>query len=85
VFSGIVRVVTYLPGYGNTVIVEHGNGYYTVYAHLAEIYVHKGAAVETNKVIGTVGDSGSLAGAKLQFGIYGGNKTYNPEKWLRKN
>lgn len=85
VFSGIVRVVTYLPGYGNTVIVEHGKGYYTVYAHLAEIYVHKGAVVETNKVIGTVGDSGSLAGAKLQFGIYGGNKTYNPEKWLRKN
>lgn len=85
VFSGVVRIITYLPGYGNTIIVEHGNGYYTVYAHLAEIYVHKGSVVQTNAVIATVGDSGSLAGAKLQFGIYGGKSIYNPEKWLRKN
>jgi len=82
VFSGVVRMITYLPGYGNTVIIDHGKGYYTVYSHLAEIYVQKNSPVETNQVIATVGDSGSLAGAKLQFGIYGGRHTYNPEKWL---
>lgn len=83
VFKGVVRVITYLPGYGNTVIVDHGNGYYTVYSHLDEIYVQKNSSVRTNQVIATVGDSGSLAGAKLQFGIYGKQKVYNPEKWLR--
>jgi len=85
VFKGLVRVITYLPGYGNTVIVDHGKGFYTVYSHLDEIYVDKGDGVDTGQVIATVGDSGSLAGARLQFGIYGGHKTYNPEKWLRKN
>ncbi len=83
VFKGVVRVITYLPGYGNTVIVDHGSGYYTVYSHLDEIYVQKNSSVHTNQVIATVGDSGSLAGAKLQFGIYGKQKVYNPEKWLR--
>ncbi len=85
VFKGLVRVITYLPGYGNTVIVDHGKGFYTVYSHLDEIYVDKGQGVDTGQVIATVGDSGSLAGARLQFGIYGGRKTYNPEKWLRRN
>lgn len=83
VFKGIVRVITYLPGYGNTLIIDHGKGYYTVYSHLDEIYVQKDEGVRTNQVIATVGDSGSLAGTKLQFGIYGKQKTYNPETWLR--
>ncbi|HHJ53255.1 MAG TPA: hypothetical protein ENJ89_08695 [Caldithrix abyssi] len=82
VFKGVVRIITYLPGYGNTIIVDHGKGYYTVYSHLDEIYVEKGEAVSAGQIIATVGDSGSLEGAKLQFGIYGGKKTYNPEKWL---
>ncbi len=85
VFGGVVRIITYLPGYGNTVIIDHGKGYYTVYSHLAEIYVHKDTVVETSQVIATVGDSGSLAGAKLQFGIYGGQNTYDPLKWLKKS
>jgi len=85
VFSGVVRIITYLPGYGNTVIIDHGKGYYTVYSHLAEIYVHKDSVVKTSEVIAAVGDSGSLAGAKLQFGIYGGQNTYNPVKWLKKS
>ncbi len=84
VFKGVARVITYLPGYGNTVIVDHGSGYYTVYSHLDEIYVHQDDGIKTSQVIATVGDSGSLAGAKLQFGIYGKQDTYNPELWLSK-
>lgn len=84
VFKGVARVITYLPGYGNTLIVDHGSGYYTVYSHLDEIYVHQDDGIKTNQVIATVGDSGSLAGAKLQFGIYGKQDTYNPELWLSK-
>ncbi len=83
VFKGVARVITYLPGYGNTIIVDHGKGYYSVYSHLDEIYVQKEDGIKTGQVIAAVGDSGSLAGAKLQFGIYGKQRTYDPEKWLR--
>ncbi|MBD3225054.1 MAG: peptidoglycan DD-metalloendopeptidase family protein [Caldithrix sp.] len=84
VFSGVVRMITYLPSYGNTIIIDHGKGYYTVYSHLDEIYVRKNDITKTGQVVATVGDSGSLSGSKLQFGIYGGNKTYNPIAWLSK-
>ncbi len=83
VFSGVVSMITYLPAYGNTVIIHHGKSFYTVYSHLDEIYVHKDDIVKTGQTIATVGDSGSLSGSKLQFGIYGGQRTYNPEDWLR--
>ena len=83
VFSGVVRMITYMPVYGNTIIVDHGKGYYTLYSHLDEIYVHKNDAVGTGQIIATVGDSGSLKGSKLNFEIYGNQKTFNPLKWLR--
>lgn len=83
IFTGVVRIITYLPGYGNTVIIDHGKGYYTVYSHLDEIYIQKDDFVKTSEVIATVGDSGSFSGSKLQFGIYGSQKSYNPEEWLQ--
>ncbi len=83
VFTGVVRMITYLGGYGNTIIVDHGNGYYTVYSHLGEIYVRKNDIIEMNQIIAQVGDSGSLAGSKLHFEIYGGNQSFDPLKWLR--
>lgn len=83
IFTGVVRIITYLPGYGNTLIVDHGKGYYSVYSHLDEIYVQKEDFVKTGDVLATVGDSGSLTGAKLQFGIYGSQDSYNPESWLQ--
>lgn len=82
VFPGIVRVITYLPGYGNTVIIDHGKGYYTVYSHLGEIYVFKNSYVNKSQIIGKVGDSGYLGKTSLRFGIYGSNRTYDPERWL---
>ncbi|KAA3610160.1 MAG: hypothetical protein D8M58_06985 [Calditrichaeota bacterium] len=84
VFTGVVRMITYLGGYGNTIIVDHGNGYYTVYSHLGEIYVRKNNIIETNQIIAQVGDSGSLAGSKLHFEIYGGNQSFDPQKWLKR-
>jgi septal ring factor EnvC (AmiA/AmiB activator) len=83
VFSGVVRMITYMPVYGNTVIVDHGKGYYTLYSHLDEIYVHKDEGISTGQIIATVGDSGSLKGSKLNFEIYGNQKTFNPQNWLR--
>jgi len=84
VFSGIVSLITYMSGFGNMIIVDHNDSYYTVYAHLDQILVNTGDFLDDGDVIGTVGESGSLEGPKLHLEIYGNNKTENPEIWLRK-
>ncbi len=83
VFTGLVSMITYLSGYGNTVILDHGAGYYTVYSHLDEFFVDPDDPVESGQVIGLVGDSGSLEGAKLHFAVFANQKTENPQSWLR--
>jgi septal ring factor EnvC (AmiA/AmiB activator) len=85
VYNGRISLVTYLSGYGNTIIMDHGEGYYTVYAHLDEIFVEEGQLIDENQVIGTVGESGSLEGPKLHFEIYMNNLTENPQKWLTRS
>ncbi len=84
VSSGYVSLVTYMPGFGKMIIVDHDKGFYTVYAHLEEVFVKKFDKLEAGKVIATVGDSGSLEGSMLHFEIYGGNKPLNPVRWLKK-
>lgn len=84
IFQGIVSLITYMSGFGNTVIVDHNNGYYTVYTHLDEVRVSKFQLLEAGEVIGAVGTSGSLEGAMLHFEIYGANKPLNPLTWLKK-
>ncbi len=84
VFSGVVSTITYISGFGNTLIMDHNNGYYTVYAHLDEIFVKKYQVLDAGAVLGTVGDSGSLEGSMLHFEIYGDSKPLNPAKWLKK-
>ncbi len=84
IFPGVVSLITYMSGFGNTVIVDHNDSYYSVYAHLDQINVNQGQFIEDGSVIGTVGETGSLEGAKLHFEIYGNNKPLNPLTWLRK-
>ena len=84
VFSGVVSLITYLSGFGNTVIIDHNDRYYTVYSHLDEILVNQGDFAESGSTIGTVGETGSLEGPKLHFEIYGNNKPLDPQKWLKK-
>ncbi len=84
VFSGVVSLITYISGFGNTVIVDHNDGYYTVYAHLDQVLVKPDEFVKSGHVVGTVGETGSLEGPKLHFEIYGNNRPLNPLKWLRK-
>jgi septal ring factor EnvC (AmiA/AmiB activator) len=84
VFPGVVSMITYMSGFGNTVIVDHNDGYYTVYAHLDQILVNAEDFIEGGMSVGTVGESGSLEGPKLHFEIYGSDKNLNPLKWLKK-
>lgn len=84
VFPGIVSLITYMSGFGNTVIVDHNNGYYTVYTHMDEVQVSKFQFIESGEVIGVVGTSGSLEGAMLHFEIYGNNTPLDPLSWLKR-
>lgn len=74
----------WFKGYGNLVVLDHGEGYYTLYAHLDELAVEPGARVREGDTLGTVGDTGSLKGPYLYFEIRSGPKPLNPAVWLHR-
>ena len=84
VFKGKVIYSNWFKGYGNMIIIDHGNSYYTVYAHMEETFKSKGDEVDAGEVIATVGDTGSMTGAKLYFEVRHHGKPMNPLKWLKK-
>ncbi len=69
--------------YGQLVILNHGEGYYTLYAHCSAILVSRGAEVNAGAVIARVGDTGSLKGSMLHFEVRKGRSALNPAEWLR--
>lgn len=69
--------------YGQMVILNHGDGYYTLYAHLSEIAVAVGQEIAAGTTIGKSGDTGSLKGAVLHFEVRKGGASIDPESWLR--
>ncbi len=84
VLDGVVSTITYIRGFGNTVIIDHGSGFYTVYAHVENIRVSESDYVTANTVIADVGQSGSLSGPLLHFEIWRNKTKLNPEEWLNK-
>jgi septal ring factor EnvC (AmiA/AmiB activator) len=69
--------------YGQMVILNHGDGYYTLYGHLSSIAVTVGQEVQSGQVIAQSGDSGSLKGPILHFEVRKGGTSLNPEGWLQ--
>ena len=84
VLGGVVTTITYIRGYGTTIIIDHGGGFYTVYSHISDIQVTVDSQVRNGDVIAYMGDSGSINGSKLHFEIWGKGQKLNPEKWLMK-
>jgi septal ring factor EnvC (AmiA/AmiB activator) len=69
--------------YGQMIILNHGDGYYSLYGHLSNISVATGQEVAPGQVIGQSGDTGSLKGPVLHFEIRRGATALNPQSWLR--
>ena len=82
--SGVVTTITYIRGYGTTIIIDHGGGFYTVYSHVTNIQTQVDSEVRSGDVIAYMGDSGSVNGAKLHFEVRGKGQKLDPEKWLTK-
>jgi len=84
VLDGYVVAITWIPGYGNTIIVAHGDGYYTVYAHIDNIEVKIDDYVLRDMNVAQVSDTGSLDGAKLHFEVWRGKDKVDPLLWLKR-
>ena len=70
--NGTIEKAGYTSTNGNYIYINHNNGYYSIYAHLASINVTVGQAVSMGDKIGTMGQSGYAFGTHLHFGIYKG-------------
>jgi septal ring factor EnvC (AmiA/AmiB activator) len=84
VASGSVEFVDWIDAYGKCIIVDHGDGYYTLYAHVATTFVSQGQIVAFGEVIAEVGDTGSLDGYLCHFEIRQSKKALDPIQWLSK-
>lgn len=83
VYDGQVIFADYFKGYGNMVIVDHGGGYFSLYAHAAKIMKKVGASVGRNEVVASVGESDSTRGPMLYFEIRYQGKPIDPAAWVR--
>ncbi len=84
VYKGITLYASWFKGYGNMIIIDHGDHYYTLYAHAEELFKTKGDPVEAGEVIATVGDTGSMAKPGLHFEVRYHGKPIDPAPWINK-
>jgi len=83
--AGTVEMAAPFEGYGPTVVVSHGGGYYSLYLYLKEVHVRPGAQVTKGQAIGTVGGEGTPEGAHVEFQIREpGGGAVDPITWLRR-
>ena len=81
--NGKVTRAEYAGGYGNLVVVDHGNGFQTKYAHLHKIYVKKGAYLEIGDTIGEVGSTGRSTGPHLHYEILYQGRDIDPMPFIK--
>jgi len=81
--DGIVIIQNYDKGNGRYIVVDHGNGFRTKYAHLKKGLVQKGESVERGQVIGLVGNSGRSTGPHVHYEIHYDDKIVNPTRFVR--
>jgi len=79
--AGVVAFVGDLGLYGNTVIIDHGLGLFTLYGHLSSISVKVGDTVENRQYIGKTGETGFAGGDHLHYGVYLDGVAVLPVEW----
>ena len=79
VLDGVVSTITYIRGHGNIIIIDHGDGFNTVYSNIENIQINENDYVKAGQNIARVNDD-----MTLHFEIWGNQKKINPEKWLIK-
>jgi septal ring factor EnvC (AmiA/AmiB activator) len=84
VYAGKVVFAEWFKGYGRLMIVNHGDGYHTLYGSLSEIFSKVGDIINSGQVIGRVGDSGILDAPGLYFEVRYKGKPLDPVQWLKK-
>jgi len=82
VAAGVVEFVDWIDSFGKCVILNHGGGYYTLYAHVADTSVSQGQKIGRGQVIASVGDTGSLDGYVCHFEIRKARAALDPAEWL---
>ena len=80
--DGIVMYATWMGGYGRLVVIDHGSGYQTYYAHLSRFAILPGEEVRQGQVIGYVGSSGRATGAHLHYEVRFNGTPRNPSRFL---
>jgi septal ring factor EnvC (AmiA/AmiB activator) len=83
VFQGTVRFSQWFKGYGNLIILDHGNRIFSLYGNLKQSTVTVGDAIATGQPIAGVGESEEAASGHLYFEIRQDNRPEDPQKWLR--
>jgi murein hydrolase activator len=83
VFDGEVIFADYFKGYGNMIIVDHGGGFFSLYAHASSVVKKVGSKVARNDVLASVGDLDSAKGPMLYFEIRYQGKPVDPAPWFR--
>ncbi len=83
--SGTIIVAGWIDnsGYGNRILIDHGNGYSTLYGHMSLIQVQVGQRVKRGDVIGQMGSTGRSTGTHLHFEVRQGGQLLNPGSFLR--
>ena len=82
VLDGVVSTITFIRGHGNIVIIDHGGGFSTVYAHIDKINVIENEYVQIGDEFAVIASPNSGSTAKLHFEVWGNQKKLNPVKWL---
>jgi len=83
IYEGNVIFADSFKGFGNMIIVDHGGGYFSLYAHAARLLKKVGAEVSKHETIATVGDTDSSKGTMLYFEIRHQGKPVDPAGWVR--
>ncbi len=80
--SGTVLLAQTDKSWGKFILIDHGNGMLTRYAHCSKLLVSQGDKVTRGQVIAKVGDTGNVTGPHLHFEVYEGDQRYNPLNYL---